>query len=46
MGYRDVVLRAVQRAAEVIDDTAAMERIEQDGYLALLERSSANDCVF
>ncbi|MGB5957186.1 ImmA/IrrE family metallo-endopeptidase [Pseudomonas sp.] len=32
MGYRDMVLRAVQRAAEVIDDTAAMERIEQDGY--------------
>lgn len=32
MGYRDIVLRAVQRAAEVIDDTAAMQRIEQDGY--------------
>lgn len=32
MGYRDIVLRAVQRAAEVIDDTGAMERIEQDGY--------------
>lgn len=32
MGYRDIVLRAVQRAAEVIDDTGAMKRIEQDGY--------------
>lgn len=32
MGYRDIVLRAAQRAAEVIDDSGAMERIEQDGY--------------
>ncbi|MDR6680162.1 ImmA/IrrE family metallo-endopeptidase [Pseudomonas oryzihabitans] len=32
MGYRDIVLRAAYRAAEVIDDTGAMERIEQDGY--------------
>lgn len=32
MGYRDIVLRAAQRAAEVIDETGAMERIEQDGY--------------
>ncbi|MFS2068771.1 ImmA/IrrE family metallo-endopeptidase [Pseudomonas sp. CT11-2] len=32
MGYRDIVLRAVQRATEVIDETGAMARIEQDGY--------------
>ncbi len=32
MSYRDIVLRAAQRAAEVVDETGAMERIEQDGY--------------
>lgn len=32
MVYREIVLRAAQRAAEVIDDTFAMERIEQHGY--------------
>ncbi|MBH3341594.1 ImmA/IrrE family metallo-endopeptidase [Pseudomonas mendocina] len=32
MSYRDIVLRATQRAAEVTDATGAMARIEQDGY--------------
>lgn len=32
MSYRDIVLRAAQRAAEVIDESGAMVRIEQDGY--------------
>ncbi|AZE39153.1 hypothetical protein C4K06_6165 [Pseudomonas chlororaphis subsp. aureofaciens] len=32
MSYRDIVLRAAQRAAEIIDESGAMERIEQDGY--------------
>lgn len=32
MSYRDLVLRAAQRAAEIIDESGAMERIEQDGY--------------
>ncbi len=32
MGFRDVVLRATQRAVEVIDESGAMARIEQDGY--------------
>lgn len=32
MGFRDLVLRAAQRAVEVIDESGAMARIEQDGY--------------
>ncbi|POR68676.1 ImmA/IrrE family metallo-endopeptidase [Pseudomonas syringae] len=32
MGFRDVVLRAAQRAVEVIDESGAMARIEQHGY--------------
>lgn len=32
MGYRDIVLRTAQRAAEVLDETGAMARIEHGGY--------------
>lgn len=43
MGYRDIVLRAAQRAAEVIDETGAMERIEQDGYTRIDPFQIASD---
>lgn len=43
MGYRDIVLRATQRAAEVIDETGAMERIEHDGYTRIDPFQIASD---
>lgn len=43
MGYREIVLRAAQRAAEVIDETGAMERIEQDGYTRIDPFQIASD---
>ncbi|WP_313055344.1 ImmA/IrrE family metallo-endopeptidase [Pseudomonas lopnurensis] len=32
MNYREMALHVAQRAAEVIDETGAMDRIEQQGY--------------